>query len=287
MAVTISVDVSKVCARPSCTNDVEQDIPFCRSHVEQIIKALRDLPSLYVQLRMSLVPSSGTGSEKVSGSKTAPLPLNVGALSLADDIAGYLCDIEDSLRKVLGFVPAGRRDSTADEPLRRDSVWHPREGPRVAAASRFLIAAIEQLLDSPTGDYAGNELIDLAGQAKALLGGGRGDVRLPVPCPSIECQSVALVREGGSDVVRCEPRLGGCGRVETVARLIHITKEDLPAVVLPAVRMATLMEVQRSTVSRWITAGRLEQVACAVPSGQPQYRVEDAMRIQAEKAAAS
>ncbi len=103
------VEPAPVCARPGCGREDLDRGPFCTRDAQTVVTALGELPSLYLQLRRSLVPSSGAGSERVSGSREAPLPLRTEVASLADDIAGTLIDLEDALRKVSGFTPAGRQ----------------------------------------------------------------------------------------------------------------------------------------------------------------------------------
>lgn len=99
-----------MCSRPGCDRtEFEGDTPFCPQDFSAIVKALRELPELYVRLGFAMVPSSGAGGEKVSGSRTAPLPLRAEVMSLGEDIAGMLTGWEDSVRKVEGFTPAGRQ----------------------------------------------------------------------------------------------------------------------------------------------------------------------------------
>ncbi len=103
-------EVVPVCARPTCERtEFEGDTPFCPQDFTEIVKALRALPELYVRLGFAMVPSSGAGGEKVSGSKTPPLPLRAEVMALQEDLAGMLIGWEDSVRKVEGFTPAGRQ----------------------------------------------------------------------------------------------------------------------------------------------------------------------------------
>lgn len=315
------------CARPSCVV-VPDNGPFCDRCVTRIGQALRDLPAMYDALGEELAPGSGSGEQRVSGSREAPLPLRTEVLSLQQDIAGTLTDHEDVLRKAEGFWPAGRarrylvRHATlaityyegydrteadrevvfaskqhppipvtllattpAQEPLRRDLVWHPNESASMHAAARFLGMALGKLLAGPTGADAGLEILTLHRRARVVLGEVQGDVKLPqLLCPNPDCQQPTLVRANGTEQIECRT----CGLVETGDRLSWLLKVlavDLPELVLPAVRVAELIGVNRSTVSRWIDRGRLEPVACMLDGGRPLYRVGAALQLQADKAA--
>ncbi|QLJ01504.1 hypothetical protein HZZ00_11030 [Streptomyces sp. NEAU-sy36] len=71
-----------VCARELYDTEV-QTCRLCAERVASDLRALAGPDGLYARLADSLAPGSGSGGPAVSGSRTAPLPVRLGPLSLA------------------------------------------------------------------------------------------------------------------------------------------------------------------------------------------------------------
>jgi ribosomal protein L37AE/L43A len=173
-----------------CPYEADPDETFCGDCYDAVRTALKVLPEMYVQLRLSLDTATGA-AEKVSGTKSPPLPLNVQVEALIDDIEGTLTDQLDALCQQRGWAPPPLPGA---------------RGRRMGARAAWLLAHLPALVKSEAGADAGMELIDLARRGRQVLGLTNPPERKSVPCP--ECDAVALIRHMGSDTVAC----AACGR---------------------------------------------------------------------------
>lgn len=183
------VCANESCGRPDENGDWQRTAAtrtFCDRCEHRIADVLRDLPGWYVNLHVHLGDAS-VGGEKVSGSRSAPVPLNLEVEALIADLEGTLVSWENALRAAWGW------------PAKMDPAGPP--GVRFQATCRWLGAALTPLLAFPGGDAAGQELLDLGARCRRMLGETRLVHRLPAPCPS--CDFVTLQREDGDDEVRC------------------------------------------------------------------------------------
>lgn len=172
--------------------------PFCQRDTQLIAQALDELPRLYVELHLSLprgsTPMSG---DHVSGSREQPTPLNLSVDALMRSMVTCLVTWHEVCLEP--DLPAG--------PVRSSVA--------LAAACRALRANLGRLLAlPPTPQARGRKIIDLDGRdagrdllrlrqrARLLLRLARHVEECPAPCPA--CSTYGLMRESGSDVIRCE-----------------------------------------------------------------------------------
>jgi hypothetical protein len=109
-----------LCCGPRCRAAHRDRVcPRCRDTTDEQLAAL---PGLYAALADHLEPGTGRG-ERVSGSRTPPLPVALVALTLraTGGIVATLTDIEDSWRQLLGWtnrVFRGSHEQTLDHTVK-------------------------------------------------------------------------------------------------------------------------------------------------------------------------
>jgi hypothetical protein len=200
---------------------------FCDTDEDRIAEALAALPRTYAELRL-LLPVTGQQEERVTGSREAPIPVNLDVQAFMRQVVWVTCSWEDQVRAAarLSDLPDGRR---------RDAV-------ALAQACRTLDAHLTALLSLPPevkvrfvppgkvkdldpetvwsdtggdswthaemdGTAAGLEFLQLHGRARGILGLTRQRRRITeVPCDG--CRGKTLVqseaRTGGWEpLVRC------------------------------------------------------------------------------------
>lgn len=184
----------EVCGNESCGRRNEEGAwvrtpasrSFCDECEHRIANVLRELPEWYARLHLMLA-ESGAVPEKVSGTPSDPVPLNLGVDELIWDLEKILPSWEDDLRKHFKWPakmdPAGPR------------------GVRFQATCRWLRDELTPLLASPGGVDAGREILELGLRCRRALGETRLVHRLLAPCPS--CDLVSLQRENGKSEVCC------------------------------------------------------------------------------------
>ncbi|MFF5703440.1 hypothetical protein ACFY7H_13165 [Streptomyces sp. NPDC012794] len=158
----------------------------CRQHVYE---DLAELPALYRQLGDALQPSR-RGDQTRGGTRTAPLPCSLDALDLRarGGIQGVLTSWEDDVRDTLDWEERPFRGSIQQD---------------VDGAAAFLQNQLAWICDShPAAKELGDEIRQIAGQARRLITGERPARRIPVACPCGQVLRVTLDTPG----VRC----GGC-----------------------------------------------------------------------------
>jgi len=78
------------------------EYPVCKSCWSYALAQLDKLPQFYNDLEQELIPSSGKKSERVSGSKTPPLPVRIETLHLrTGGISTLLIKHEVAMREIL------------------------------------------------------------------------------------------------------------------------------------------------------------------------------------------
>jgi hypothetical protein len=201
--------------------------PFCETDERRIKDAITRLPETYAELRL-LLPVTGQQEERVTGSREAPVPVNLDVQAFMRQIVHITCSWEDQVRAAvhLSDLPDGRR----------------RDGVALAQACRTLAAHLPTLLSLPPetkirfvapakvsdlepgtwwtdtagdawaysdldGTGAGLEFLQLHGRARGILGLTRQRRRITeVPCDG--CRGKTLVQSeakagGWEPVVRC------------------------------------------------------------------------------------
>ena len=206
---------------------------FCLTDRDWIGRAIAGLPESYARLSL-LLPRSGQASERVSGSREAPIPVAAGVEAFMREIVHVACSWEEQARAVarMSDYPAGRRrDGKALADACRtlgpdghlDALLSMGPEPKSRYASP---ARIAELADSDPGlvlffDTAGDawefvemdgtdaglEFLALAGRARGMLGLTRQRRRVTEVCCD-GCGALTLVqheaRDGGwEEVIRC------------------------------------------------------------------------------------
>ncbi len=228
---TVTLEDGEKVTSPALTHDV-----FCRKCAEQVYRALGEIPELWVRLHCEL-GAKGQATERVSMSRSAPLPLRADIDALLREHLDILASWDERLRMAAGLSLT----DTQEQRLRPD------HGRMVAAMSRLLMVHLDRLLALPadamcrtfslfdldripegahgrtnrTGGYAevtvdlagadaGKEILGLRHKSRSVLGETRMVERLDVPCPDPTCDLLMLVRvQGSSYAAECK----ACGRL--------------------------------------------------------------------------
>jgi hypothetical protein len=215
------------------------DGTYCRRDRDKTWRTLTSLPELWVRLHMEL-GRKGQGGERVSGSRTAPIPLNVSVDALLREQRDILLSWDERVREAAGL----KLPDTQAACRRRD------HGRQVTAAAATLAAHLETLLALPPGPVtrsyplhdtgripegaygrtvldggycevvidldgarAGEEILRLGRRDRAMLGETRmRELLIGVPCPSPACEMLMLERVHGSNYAA---ECGACGRLLT------------------------------------------------------------------------
>jgi hypothetical protein len=183
---------------------------FCDTDAEHIAQTIRDLPTVYRELREVYgdQPQGAADDVRVHTSKVDPsIPVRVDLDTLLVEIQDVVFAYEDRVRQVLGMDPA-------------PSVSWERQADRVEQACTLLAGRVVVLTDLPMewmaihgshdergGLDAGLDLLDVHRRAYAMAGRRQARWVIPAVCPS--CQFPALVRTAGVDGATCD----GCGYV--------------------------------------------------------------------------
>jgi len=200
---------------------------FCDTDRDRIGDAIARLPETYAELRL-LLPVTGQQEERVTGSREAPVPVNLDVQAFMRQVVWVACSWEDQVRAAVSLsdLPDGRR----------------RDGVALAQACRILAAHLTALLSLPRetkvrfvppsrlegmepgtfwadtagdawaysdmdGTGAGLEFLQLHGRARGMLGLTRQRRRITeVPCDG--CRGRTLVQAeakagGWEPAVRC------------------------------------------------------------------------------------
>jgi hypothetical protein len=208
--------------------------PFCETDRGYIRRAIRDLPETYVQLH-ALLPRSMQQQEHVSGSREAPIPLNVTVEAFMRQVVHVTRSWEYQVRQAasLSVLKAARDGAWLAEACRRlagegrdndgylDTLLGlaPSVQRRMVPPSRKLgdlepgtIIRIDPAGDawqdsSMDGAQAGLEFLALNGRARGMIGLTRQRRRITeVPCDG--CRGKTLVQSeakagGWEPIVRC------------------------------------------------------------------------------------
>ena len=215
---------------------------FCQPDRNMIFRALCNLPELFVRLHQELSVKAA-GTEHITMSRTAPVPVNLAADALMREVLSVLTswdeavrmdagltlvDTELSRRRRDGFVVTavdktlrahfGRLlDLTADAMSRSYSI----DGdlgkiPEGCHGRTNLIGGYAEVTVELSGVDAAEEILRLERRCRAFLGETRMRERLDVPCPDPSCESFSLERVQGSNYgAECNQ----CGRLLLASEL--------------------------------------------------------------------
>lgn len=217
-------------AGPKCRASVVEDgrkLPakteapdtLCRACVKALERALEELPQLWVRLQLALGDKHTGQGQKVSGTRTLPIPLSTAAEELQAGIVEWLCAAAARVAEQL--------NADDPQPTSRITAEHARI---VQACIRLITPHIDKLLASETDAVTvwGREgdattLTDMSGvdialelkrlhkRAKLLLEGPGGQRDLPCPlCESLTVHRHVYKNIAGKvhDIVVCD----SCGK---------------------------------------------------------------------------
>lgn len=198
----------------------------------RLAQYLREIPDLYALLP-TVLAAHGSGREKVSGSREAPVPVSLAVVDLlaparhpepTEAGRAHPEDIDGGLSVA----------STLDEWV-RDWRSHRAKGEGAPPATVYQLAhwlgvrLAEACDDHPAIDEFALEIRGVVASLRGALNLRRHIERLPAPCPS--CDTLALYREvdpvrGASEWVEC----GSCHRLwreEEYRRLVVVLDGEL------------------------------------------------------------
>jgi hypothetical protein len=167
---------------------------LCRACAYRLRRHITQAPAVHAWLWLAMVREQ-SGTEPISGSREAPLPIRVALHDLRDDLTAVMAswaDVVASESRLVG--PEG------------DSLTH-----TVPWLLRHLQGALSRIW---VGDLA-DEMADLHRRAYLAAPWDRERRDLPAPCP--ECGLLTLALYGGADEVVC--RNAVCG--ETIPSRLY------------------------------------------------------------------
>ncbi|MER7953875.1 hypothetical protein [Streptomyces sp. NPDC096030] len=163
-----------VCIRHKCTSVLREDEwgrLLCFRCEDQASQHLSAIPNLYAQLGHHLQRGSGSGGPAVSGSKTAPAPVNEHILELQMETGPILAPLQAWVRDWESY---GRAELYETGPLQE----------RVAGACRTLRFNLRWAAEKhPAIDEAVYEFATMHRTLVSATGGERGPHKIPVGCP--------------------------------------------------------------------------------------------------------
>jgi hypothetical protein len=181
----------------------------CDGDRQWLDRTLVEIADLYPRLEDELMPGQSQ-TQRVSGSREAPLPLRVEPLDLT--MPARAAEPSDEARRwpedQLGDLSvASRLDSWVSDWRGRIDGGNTRPAPTVVELVRWLRIWLERACDQhPAIDEFAAEIKDLRRSLRQVV--GINEIRpehLDVPCR--RCDLLALSRSPGDDWVEC----GGCG----------------------------------------------------------------------------
>jgi hypothetical protein len=200
---------------------------FCDADRDHIARHLADLPLLYVRTHMELGTLSG-GGERVSVSKTPPIPISQGVDALLCETRAVLLSWEERVRTVAHLTPveARRRDSAAmaaacrilsahldallaldSEPMLRTKTIP--EAAKLPAGTPGVVretAGYAEVILDLSGADAGAEILRLHARCSAVLADTKAPAKhLPVPCDGCGYADLyeVLTWDGRPDGAKC------------------------------------------------------------------------------------
>lgn len=219
------------CGRPSPDCAVCQRRPPLRPQVcdgcrARLGRDLAEIAKLHAVLPDLMEPGRA-GTQRVSGTREAPLPLRVDVLDLSLPLRGAEA-ISDPHGDQTGHLPVvavldqWARDwrDTRDQGERLPV-------PTVPELVRWLANRLGWACDQhPAVDEFATEVDQKLTELRGVHGLTRLRHRLPAPCPS--CELLAVYRDDGADWIEC----GGCGRLWSEAewaRLVTVLAGEVAA----------------------------------------------------------
>lgn len=232
---------------------------FCRSDRDMIARTLSGIPEQWVRVHQEL-SIKAAGTERVSGSRSAPIPANMAADAILREVIAVLVSWEECVRVAAGLtlpdtqLARRRRDSVAVTGAVRTLSAHLDRLVALPAAPMSRAFELHNLERIPEGAYgrtntiggycevtvdlsgvdAAEEILSLSRRCKAFVGDTRMREALNVPCPDPSCSGFSLEHiQGSAYAAECR----ACGRLMTTGELGTWTKiftagldhRDIPA----------------------------------------------------------
>lgn len=198
----------------------EYDSPFCRRDRDHAGRCLASLPEWYVRLRAGLGDKRQQSDERVSGSRTAPVPVRLDYDALIRDMLFVLCSWEERVREAAELevldteLSRHRRDerslpgavtvltahfglllSLPAGPMRRyRSMRSAAQLPPGTPGIVRPLAGYAEIVLPLSGADAGNEIMHLHYRARSSLGETRPPAERLEGVPCRQCDQVGLER---------------------------------------------------------------------------------------------
>lgn len=182
---------------------------FCDTCTRHVSNAITELPTDYVELELVIAKQSGGGGEPVSGSRERPIPISTHVEALQ-----RLLPFETSTwaELVAGLIGVTWDSNAMDRHARPGWVLQRAVGILSNSLSAFLAlqptprrvwghSGNLSYFEDQSGLDGALTLLDLHHRARAATGQRKLVHRLPAPCP--RCDTQALERANGEDVIDC------------------------------------------------------------------------------------
>jgi hypothetical protein len=197
--------------------------PLCRTDRGLVEAALDELPERYLELAFMLGSKTRSDGPRVSGSRSAPIPLRMDVDELMVKVVSVISSWDERVRdipqlKLSGPDTEASRHRRGEVALTRmcatltkhlDALLALPAGPMVRyvpltaaldldddTEGRARPAGYAELLADLSGADAGLEILALERDCRHMIGWTARHVRLPVPCD--RCDSIALVQWDGA-----------------------------------------------------------------------------------------
>lgn len=190
---------------PLCAHRDPRQGLVCDLCSQRLAARLWELRDLHALLLAALGPGRAQ-SQRVSGSREAPLPLRVSALDLAGTAHREIDGVHDTWRDQAGSWSVA---ATLDSWVRdwAETLELPLPRAQVPALTTWLSRHLRWALDNhPAIDEFADEVTVTLYRVRALLAVSRSVIHLAEACPS--CGWTALRRDPGGGPVEC----GNCRR---------------------------------------------------------------------------
>lgn len=187
---------------------------LCVGHFKAAKSALADLPDIAVQCRVEMLPGAGN-NDRVSGTRTPPLPFHAGALDDADDILAWIWPWVRMVSEESGHsMPTIRAWLTlkgVERGITRGDLSP------IKDAVAWLLARLEWISEQAWIDELFTEAREKRNEMLARHPYEERAVYLPAPCPG--CDLLTLVRRapkwaGAPVTIICDSDQCGMGMPE-------------------------------------------------------------------------
>lgn len=193
----------------------------CRTRLD---RDLAEIAELHALLPDALEPGR-QGTQRVSGTREAPVPLRLDVLDLSLPLRGAEA-VTDPYGDQTGHLPVvAKLDQWVLDWRDTRDRGERLPVPTVYQLTRWLANRLSWACDEhPAVDEFAREIVETLAALRGVHGLTRLRHRLPAPCPS--CELLTVYRDDGADWIEC----GGCGRLwseDEWARLVTVLAAEV------------------------------------------------------------